>query len=131
MVNKSGTLATYKAISLLGRPSIDKLLDNGLVIVNAREYNNLKADLHAISAELEVVNKSQTQSFNSNTVKPSLEGLSDVATMTNEQINQELYSYGFTETLLALMDTEIKDMILNYIKSDKNINGRNTTPSNT
>ena len=112
MDNKIEGLSTYKAIALLGRQSVDKLVENGLLVVNAREYSNLRADLHAISAELEVLNKSQKQ-------RKSVETLPDVATMTREEIAQELYSYGFTESQLARMEAETKEMVLNYIKSDK------------
>ncbi|MBI4855087.1 MAG: hypothetical protein HY819_25070, partial [Acidobacteria bacterium] len=72
-------LSTYKAIALLGRQSVDKLVENGLLVISARDYNNLRADLHAISAELEVLNKSQRQ-------KKLVETLPDIATMTKDEI---------------------------------------------
>jgi len=105
-------LSTYKAIALLGRQSVDKLVENGLLVISAREYSHLKADLHAISAELEVLNKTRGQ-------EKLIENLPDVATMTKDEIAQELYSYGFTESQLARMEAETKEMVLNYIKSDK------------
>lgn len=110
--NKIEGLSTYKAIALLGRQSVDKLVENGLLVVNAREYSNLRADLHAISAELEVLNKSCSQ-------EKLIENLPSVATVTKDEIAQELYSYGFTESQLARMEAETKEMVLNYIKSDK------------
>lgn len=109
MDNKTEGLSTYKAIALLGRQSVDKLVENGLLVISAREYSHLKADLHAISAELEVLNKTHKREGN----------LPDVATMTKDEIAQELYSYGFTESQLARMEAETKEMVLNYIKSDK------------
>ncbi len=108
--NKTEGLSTYKAIALLGRQSVDKLVENGLLVISAREYSHLKADLHAISAELEVLNKTYKRE----------ENLPDIVTMTNEQITCELYAYGFTESQLARMEAEVKEMVLNYIKSDKN-----------
>ena len=81
-------------------------------MVNAREYSNLRADLHAISAELEVLNKTHKQ-------EKLIETLPDVATMTKDEIAQELYSCGFTESQLARMEAETKEMVLSYIKSDK------------
>ncbi len=118
--NKTEGLSTYKAIALLGRQSVDKLVENGLLVVSVREYSNLRADLHAISAELELLNESHKQEFDSNNPQKLTESLPDVATMTMEQINMELYSYGFTEAQLARMEIEVKEMVLNYIKSDKN-----------
>lgn len=115
MDNKTEGLSTYKAIALLGRQSVDKLVENGLLVISARDYNNLRADLHAISAELEVLNKTRGQ-------EKLIENLPDVATMTKDEIVQELYSYGFTELQLARMEAETKEMILNYIRSDKNKN---------
>lgn len=120
MNNQVEGLSTYKAIGLLGRQSIDKLVENGLLVISAREYNNLMADLHAVSAELEVLNKSDWQECKPNNINKLIENLPDVATMTKEQINHELSSYGFTEAQLARMETKIKEMILDYIKSDKN-----------
>lgn len=61
MNNGTEGLSTYKAIALLGRQSIDKLVENGLVVVNAREYNNLRADLHALSSQLEVMGKKNAE----------------------------------------------------------------------
>lgn len=120
MNNQVEGLSTYKAIALLGRQSIDKLVENGLLVISAREYNNLRADLHAVSAELEVLNKSDWQECKPNNINKLIENLPDVATMTREQIEQELYNYGFTEAQLARMEAKIKEMILDYIKSDKN-----------
>lgn len=108
MGNKIEGLSTYKAIALLGRQSVDKLVENGLLVVNAREYSNLRADLHAISAELEVLNKTHKREGN----------FPDIVAMTAEQINCELYAYGFTEAQLICMEAEVKEMVLNYIGSD-------------
>lgn len=52
-------LANYKAISLLGRPAINKLIENGLVVISARELANLQADLHSLTSHLEVLNQKQ------------------------------------------------------------------------
>ncbi len=112
MDSKTEALSTYKAIALLGRQSVDKLVENGLLVISARDYNNLRADLHAISTELEVFNKTRRQ-------EKLIENMPDVATMTKDEITQELYSYGFTESQLARMEAETKEMVLNYIKSDK------------
>jgi hypothetical protein len=59
MDSKTEALSTYKAIALLGRQSVDKLVANGLLVISAREYSHLKADLHALSSQLEVISKKE------------------------------------------------------------------------
>jgi hypothetical protein len=48
------SLAKYKAISLLGRSAVDKLKDNGLVVISTNDLEKLQADLHALNAQVEV-----------------------------------------------------------------------------
>lgn len=48
-------IAKYKAISLLGRTAINKLIDNGLVVINANDLHRLQADLHALTSQVEMV----------------------------------------------------------------------------
>ena len=45
MTDKVEILATYRAIGLLGRQAIDKLVEQGLIVVSAKELEKLKADL--------------------------------------------------------------------------------------
>lgn len=56
------SLAKYKAISLLGRNAINKLMDNGLVVINLNDLERLQADLHALSTQTEVTSKYYQQS---------------------------------------------------------------------
>lgn len=114
--NNIESIAKYKAIGLLGRGAIDKLADNGLVVISSSDLANLQADVHALSAQTEVLNKVSYPLQN----KPlSLNDLPNPAKMTKEQVNQELNSYGFTEEQIVKLEGDIKLMVVNYIKNEK------------
>lgn len=57
-------LAKYKAIALVGRVAIDKLMNNGLIIINANDLEKMQADLHALNAQVEIRNAEGTQKYN-------------------------------------------------------------------
>lgn len=55
--NDVENIAKYRAIGLLGRSAVDKLADNGLVVISSSDLANLQADVHALSAQNEIFNK--------------------------------------------------------------------------
>ncbi len=109
--------AKYKAIGLVGRSTIDKLADNGLVVISSSDLAKLEADKHELSMQTELVDKD----LNSREITHSLAKLPNPATMAKEEIEQELCSYGFTQQQVLKLQGEIKLMIIGYIRKEKSV----------
>lgn len=120
--NNVENIAKYRAIGLLSRSAVDKLADNRLAVISSSDSGNLQADVHALSAQTEVLNKNSYQLQHkhlSTQLAKSANDLPNPTKMTKEQVNQELNSYGFTEEQIVKFQGEIKTMIINYIKNEK------------
>jgi hypothetical protein len=107
--------AKYEAIGLVGRSTIDKLADNGLVVINDGYLAKLESSMHELNMQNEELEK---DSNSAQQINHLLAELPNPATMTKQEIEQELCSYGFTQQQVLKLQGEVSLMIVNYIRSN-------------